>query len=526
MTLLYRIWIRKQFRAILKRSSNPTRHTPLPEHFRERARAARFILQNIHHVPIRVLQGDHGFLSSAVVLDENTHWWRQLEKEVRQRRRPMTQSLAAQIFWVVTAQIFVWAATFQKAGDTFTGLGLSTGMVLLWMLPVVWGTFTVGNFQASDSISDAVSASENHFVLAGDTMGPPQPPKGREKSAISQRDPEELPLSVPSPDAPSPPEISPPARSFSNRPRRLPIFWYRLVQGDEIETGVTMNHARIHTSRTAARHIIDAFRAAKRKIEEGEAPVSARAQRDVQDPERYWGTRNDISQFCDCELTALPVFKDLRRKGEAGEPPLSLVAFGVALWAQVVTWGALGAGIFIAYQTPTVGLGCYSGSILIYGIASSASFFLFLFTSSLSWSYMNNLEDIERKDNWLKRTLKSYGLYCPSGPHRKRIGRWLHRGLCVTTRIGGKTIAICSAFWEILSTILTYSRVFGTCWCDTVFFSRRNTAYTTIFVDTSMISHVSRHVWMGGLFLTVILCLIAAILFSLKVEPDGREKDE
>jgi hypothetical protein len=515
LTAVYRLWIRKEFQAILEED-------PLvPDHFRKRAKAAQYILQNCHQVPIKVLQGDQGYLSSAVVLQENTPWWQRLQREIEQRRRPLTQSLGAQMFWVAVSQVFVWIATMQKAGDTSIGTGLASGLVLLWMLPVVWGTYEIGNFPNSNSIKDAIIESEGKFVLAGTTGALPMPPDlDQSKTAIVQRHSDSLQEYVPSVtksvsansltntdgsgiELPDLRNAQLPGRQYdseiqSNHGDRLPLqFAWLSVQGDEVETGATMNYGRLHTSRVTASHIIDTFKVARRNMINRQSPKQSpldQAQ-DLEAADRFWGTRDQVAKFCGQNIQpgALSVFKDSKRPGK---PPASVVSIGAAIFALLVTWGSLGAGILVAYLTPTKGLGCFSGSILIYGLLSTVSFLLFWWTGRLSWSYCNQVEN---------RTRNSV---C------KRFGGVL----AILTRLCAKFIAFLNAIWEITWTLLAYSNIFGNCWCDTVYFDRGDTAYTTIFIGTSAISDVSRHIWYGGLFLSLIMCLVAFIFFSVSRE--------
>ena len=547
MTVFYRLWVKNEFEPLLKRED------AVPAHFRKRAKAAKYILQNCHHVPIKIIQGEHGYLSSAVVLKENTLWWQRVQSSTKQRRRPLTQSLGAQIFWVAVSQIFVWIASLQKPGDKFIGLGLSSGLVLLWMLPVVWGTYEVGNFPISSSINEAFKAGEEKFCLAGDTATKPRKPaQNQTRAAIAQRklgEPfdqsitdrialstmngvlhPEQPVRPPGPehlvDQPQPdptadqPDLEQPPEQPSDEPDSerseegysRHFLWF-CVQGDEIETGVTMNYGRLHTSRVTAMYVIDAFKAAIENLKSGLNPDNTTSPMStpeeilaLEDDRRFWGTRAQVAEYCGLNLQpgSLPIF---RESSQPGKLPPSVAAFIAALIALLVIWGALGAGILIAYQTPTTGLGCYSGSILIYGMLSTLSFVLFLWTSQLSSVYCRRLEQNPIKPR--------------NTPVLKRLGMFSLRALTVLTRLAAKSIAVISALWEITLTILAYSNIFSNCWCDTVYFSRGITAYTTIFIDTNNISDYSRHIWFGGLFLSLLCCTFIAIFFTV-----SREKED
>ena len=55
-----------------------------------------------------------------------------------------------------------------------------------------------------------------------------------------------------------------------------------------------------------------------------------------------------------------------------------------AFVALFLVWIEIGMAIMLAYNTPTIGLGCWSGSFLLYGFLSTASWFLQLFNSRCS----------------------------------------------------------------------------------------------------------------------------------------------
>jgi len=52
-----------------------------------------------------------------------------------------------------------------------------------------------------------------------------------------------------------------------------------------------------------------------------------------------------------------------------------------AFAALFLVWIEIGMAIMLAYNTPTIGLGCWSGSFLLYGLLSTVSWFIQLFNS-------------------------------------------------------------------------------------------------------------------------------------------------
>src|SRR3954447_9487012 len=90
-----------------------------------------------------------------------------------------------------------------------------------------------------------------------------------------------------------------------------------------------------------------------------------------------------------------------------------------------------------APSTPVVGLGCFSGSYLLYGLSATGTWLLLVLSSWLSQSQC-----------------------CSASPPTS------HLNLAVITRRLGKLLAIISALWVIVFSGLQFSNVFNSCWCN------------------------------------------------------------
>ncbi|KAJ7728642.1 hypothetical protein B0H16DRAFT_1211656, partial [Mycena metata] len=49
----------------------------------------------------------------------------------------------------------------------------------------------------------------------------------------------------------------------------------------------------------------------------------------------------------------------------------------------ILQWGTTGAAVFVAYWTPSIGIGCRSGSYLIYGVAATLSWIILVLSHLL-----------------------------------------------------------------------------------------------------------------------------------------------
>lgn len=106
------------------------RYPGLPKTIKE----ARYIMQEMQQMPMRVCQ-DEGWLSSLVVLPDNFSWWQRVRIELQKARRGVTASLFAQIATVIIAWLMTVISTFvANLGDVDAALQLSSGSVWLWMV--------------------------------------------------------------------------------------------------------------------------------------------------------------------------------------------------------------------------------------------------------------------------------------------------------------------------------------------------------------------------------------------------------
>lgn len=95
---------------------------------------ARYLIQEMQQIPIRVCQ-DNGWLSSLVVLPDNFSWWQRVRIDLQKARRGVTASLFAQIAAAIIAWLLTVISTFTgDLGDVDAALQLSSGSVWLWMV--------------------------------------------------------------------------------------------------------------------------------------------------------------------------------------------------------------------------------------------------------------------------------------------------------------------------------------------------------------------------------------------------------
>jgi hypothetical protein len=137
----------------------------------------------------------------------------------------------------------------------------------------------------------------------------------------------------------------------------------------------------------------------------------------------------------------------------------------------------------IAPSTPVVGLGCFSGSYLLYGLSATGTWFLLVLSSWLSQSQCLSA-----------RPPASY-------PNLAILTRWL-----------GKLLAIMSALWVILLSGLQFSNVYDSCWCNSCTVTRGTgvKSYVIFFATYDTVAGIASTAWVWGVawsFVTVLVTL-------------------
>jgi hypothetical protein len=119
-----------------------------------------------------------------------------------------------------------------------------------------------------------------------------------------------------------------------------------------------------------------------------------------------------------------------------------------SLAALMLQWGTAGAAIIIAWFTPTIGLGCRSGSYLVYAGASTVIWILLVISSILTHFLTSPTSRIwSVNEQWSR--LRSFV-----------------RLVAITCRRLGKLIAAANAIWIVVACTLQLSGFFNQCYCN------------------------------------------------------------
>lgn len=224
------------------------------------------------------------------------------------------------------------------------------------------------------------------------------------------------------------------------------------------------------------------------------------------------GNRSQLRQYCGLPGTLMtyPEWSEVRSLLWTRIP----AAFIIALLLQ---WSTTGASMVIAYNTPVKGLGCRSGSYLIYGGLATVTFFFLVCSMFLSHAGMLRLQkqtlstpaadgdgDQDQGQHSLRRSCSS--LWC------KLLGI-----SAVILRVAGKLLAIVNAVWLLLSTFFELVGFYESCTCNGMPWWLKEKAWVLLFKTDVDLQMQARGAWMGGIALAItlpIIMLISCLLWS------------
>ena len=201
----------------------------------------------------------------------------------------------------------------------------------------------------------------------------------------------------------------------------------------------------------------------------------------------------------------------------------------------------------MGYLTPTVGLGCRSGSYLIYGVGGTVSWALLvcssLFSHAAALQYQEIYEDPRlcrqrKKDAHVEDGEEGTEMNPNDAPARDSnlIDLSAHvrtpwqstlAFLTVATRVTGKLIAAVNACWIVVSAIFEYTGVYSSCWCETDADVFGFHSYAIIFVTPIIYQEVTINYWVGGFVFSFFVCFLAYLGFYYGCKrSDVNEYDE
>ena len=128
-----------------------------------------------------------------------------------------------------------------------------------------------------------------------------------------------------------------------------------------------------------------------------------------------------------------------------------------------------------------VGLGCQSGSYLIYGVVSTIVWLTLVLSALLSNRWSLQMESPKHKPQNIL------------GP------------LAVLMRLASKFLAAANALFLVATSAIQFTGLYDTCWCDACIPSLgRQAGWVILFASDAQIAAASKGAWIGGVSMSVL----------------------
>lgn len=427
-------------------------------HLREAVESAEYFLCGSQQSPIRIKEDQFRQL-----FEEDTERlrdrWLPLEQRLRKTRRQYTLSLFAQTFFAVVAWVLTIIGSYVTSlGRPSEALLLSSGTLWTWLVPVVLGWMAVGTQSRQDTVREAIQGE----IIRGKSA----PLKALEAESGF---------------------INPPSTHIHQ------ALWSK-VQGDEACQGPAYNYARILTYPKLRDRILGEFERRRNFLEAQDAPADP--SEPVQELQRNNTAHLEAGPSHNIDEPYM-TWKDVEASSDWKWN--FVISNAIAIFLQ---WGVTGSAIVISYLTEVRGLGCRSGSYLLYGILATAAHVLLLMSVFLSHHIML----IYQKERQKRATGGTNQV--PRNAQIKWIGR-----LAVLTRFFGKSVAVINAIWIIMSSLFELIGFYESCWCTGTVLGQGNRAWVLLFVGGDKLREEAEASWIGGLAMSL-FTIIFTYLFS------------
>jgi len=390
------------------------------------------IMNSLQQAPLQITN-ESSLLSSLVVLPENDEWWSDLVERL-DYTHTWSISASTAIVWVFTAYIFTVVDSFATLKDepqASADDGQAVGSAWLWLLPIVIAWLQISPKCDSKRLENAILRTNAIAYVAV--------PNGSVASLASAKSE---------------------ARAFTFRNSESTIY-------DDAECSAPIfNYARFLSWTQNVEAVVSAFHSASHWAKQHKPVDPRRPWKDGDKdhpihPDNRRGSEEQVEKYCTPHTEVM--------RSHWGPNVLSrfLLASFVALSLQ---WGTTGAAIIILWYTPTVGLGCRSGSYLVYAAASTLVWMLLVISSILT-HYVSPRHSYPDQH----RSLDHHFMFMDS----------IAEVLAIMLRRLGKLLAACNAAWIVLACLLQFSNFYSRCYCNSCATSLGRRAYTVVMTSAS-----------------------------------------
>jgi len=257
------------------------------------------------------------------------------------------------------------------------------------------------------------------------------------------------------------------------------------------------NYSRLFSWESSVDQVATAFRAASEQTQDRRPVDGCVPWKSVRERTRYYAVHPDNRVGTKAQVVAYCRPSSHNHARHRWALPIYARISIASVAALLLQWCTTGAAVLIMFNTPTRGLGCRSGSYLVYALASTVVWFIMVL-SSLFAHYADSQPDS-------KATL--------AGAIQSRLDADQSRQLSVTLSTSGKVLATLNTFWVLCCTTLQFANVFNTCYCNSAVTGLgADKAFNVLSLTREDRAYVAG-VWEGG----VIMTLVSAGLFVIFV---------
>ena len=434
---------------------------------RKAAKALVFLQQ----VPLRLNTRD-GLLASLIVLSENDTWWEYLVDRLEQTHT-WTIAAATSIAWVIIAFAFTITDSLMNLGEDVNSNGQGVGSLWLWLIPIIVGSLWVPVCSYEKLKAAIDKANGLAFVAARNNLPqincPPNLDATRLVSHVSD------------------------AQAVS-RSKKGEVF-----TKDAIRAAPVFNYSRIWEWSSVVETIAWAFEHADGKARK-HVPADSRKEWVPQEDKhvRYHrdnrtGTVAQVQIYC-----GFPTQGD-EEPVQPAPPGMQKRIFIASVAALGLQWGTTVSAAIVMVFTPTSGLGCRSGSYLLYGVVSTMI--------------------------WLALLLSSYLAHYAKARHDGNVRRSsgfnsanLAKGLATFLRRLSILVAGCNALFVILVCVSQFSNFYSTCYCNSSVLGRGSQRAYNIIAAGYDYDRMEA-AWIGGVVLASGCVFLFLFFLHLILEP-------
>jgi len=461
LTALNTRWVYKRFSAI---------------NYHNRSNAAKSLI-HLQQVPLRLITRD-GLLASLIVLPENDDWWDCVVDRLEQSHT-WTIAAATSIAWVIIAFVFTIVDSLMNLGKNLNSNGQGVGSLWLWLVPIVvgWLWTPVCSY---DKLKTAIDkANDLAFVAASDTF-----PQNN---------------GLPGTDTPRR------AYDVSHRQAIRIHKANKVFTQDAARTAPVFNYARLWEWSSVVETIAQAYENADRKARR-HIPVDSRKEWVQQEEKRLvnrhdnrTGTISQVQAYC-----GLPLQGD-REPAQPSPSGMWKRIFLASLFAVGLQWGTTSSAAIVVIFTPTTGLGCRSGSYILYGAVSTMIWAALLLSSYLA-HYAKVRHDV---DGAVSNGFNSANLA---------------QGLATFLRRLSILVAGCNTLSIVLACVFQFSNFYSTCYCNSSVLGRGGQRAYNIIAAGYDYGHMEA-AWIGGIVLAGGCVAVYLLFLHLMLEPSHNTSD-